>query len=101
MLYGLSQFLQCVPLDLSHAFARNTVMQGQLLERRRLVHQPALIHDVAFAVIQHAPRIGQLCLSAAQILAPGQEGSPAISLSSTSQSCHSPWLSSCMGEFRL
>src|SRR5438309_11858865 len=54
---GLLQLLEGSHLDLSDPLARDAVLLGQILERRRVVTQTALGQDMALAVVQMGHRL--------------------------------------------
>ena len=85
------QLLEGADLDLAHPLARDAVLLRQVLERRRLVLQPALDQDVRArarsdvfsALAQQASRRRPSSSRSASVVS-------WLSASSTSQSCHSP-----------
>src|SRR5580692_2353663 len=67
-LHRLLQLLERPHLDLPHPLTRDIVFLRQILERRRIVLQPALFEDVAFPRVQRLQRGRQQGLAPAEFL---------------------------------
>ena len=70
--HGLGNLLESVHLDLPHAFARNTKLDRELVERGRIIRQPARLKDAALALIQQVERLRQRAAAVLRLLALGQ-----------------------------
>ena len=79
-LHCLLELLEGADLDLAYPLARDAVLLRQLLERGRIVLQPALDQDVPLALVQRLERTGQQRLAAGQFLAIGVGGLLAVGL---------------------
>src|SRR5258708_1178807 len=60
---AFSHLLEGAHLDLAHALARDPELVRQLLERDRLVGEPARLEDAPLAFVEHAQGLAQ-CLAA-------------------------------------
>src|ERR1700722_14033935 len=65
--------LESAHLDLPHALTRNVEFGRELLERNRVVSQPAGLEDTALAGIEHAQRAVQSIHANARFLAVGEQ----------------------------
>ena len=74
--HGLGNLLESVHLDLPHAFARNTKLDRELVERGRIIRQPARLKYAALALIQQVERLRQRAAAVLCLLALGQNLSP-------------------------
>src|SRR5579872_5679956 len=68
----LLQLLEGAHLNLPHALAADIVLLAQILERGRLLAQPALAEDVAFPLVERAHGLGQQLAALAELLAVGE-----------------------------
>ena len=64
--------LEGAHLDLTHALARDAELHRQILERDRVVGEPARLEDVPFALAEHSERFAKRLLAVLQLLALGQ-----------------------------
>src|SRR5437868_11901524 len=73
-LHLLLQLLEGPDLDLPYPLAADAVVLAQILERGRVVAEPALDQDVAFALVQPLDRLAQQLAALAQLLLIGKAG---------------------------
>ena len=99
-LHRLLQLLERPDLDLPDPLAGDVIFVRQIFERGRIVLQSPLYQDIPLPLVQRLQRPREQRLAAGQFLAFGDALSW-LSVSSTSQSCHSPSLSWRTGAFRL
>ena len=56
--HRLLHLLEGAHLDLAHALARDAELARQVLERDRVVGQPARLEDAPLALVEHVERAG-------------------------------------------
>src|SRR3954469_24223750 len=79
-LHRLLQLLECPYLDLPHPLPRDVVLLRQILERGRIVLQPALDQDMPLAFVERLQRTAQQGLAATELLTIGDRAFLAIGL---------------------
>src|ERR1700686_4338375 len=73
VLHRLLHLLEGAHLDLAHALARDAEFGGQVLERDRIVGQPARLEDALFALVKYVERRDQRLVAVVAFLALGQD----------------------------
>src|SRR2546430_12693635 len=59
VLHRVLHLLERAHLDLAHALARDAEFFGELLERDRILGEPARLEDAPLAVVEHAQRLAE------------------------------------------
>jgi hypothetical protein len=68
------QLVECAHFDLTHAFAADAILRRKLLERRRLVLQPALSQNVPLPLVEVLHRFDQQIVAVIFFLGVRQDG---------------------------
>src|SRR5712692_7984280 len=74
VLHRLLHLLEGAHLDLAHALARDAELVGELLERDRVVDQPARLEDATLALIEHGERLAERLAAVVGLLVLGEPG---------------------------
>src|SRR2546430_12566020 len=78
VLHRVLHLLERAHLDLAHALARDAEFFGELLERDRILGEPARLEDAPLAVVEHAQRLAERLAAVAGVLGLGRHPLPAL-----------------------
>src|SRR2546425_7046138 len=71
VLHRVLHLLERAHLDLAHALARDAEFFGELLERDRILGEPARLEDAPLAVVEHAQRLAERLAAVVEVLVLG------------------------------
>ena len=72
VLHRLLYLLEGTHAYLAHALARDAELGGEVLERHRLVGEPARLEDAPLALVEHGERRGERLAAVIELLARGE-----------------------------
>src|SRR6266702_4048948 len=73
VLHRALHLLEGAHLDLAHALARDAEFLGELLERDRVVREPAGFENAPLAIVEHIERLAERLAAVVELLALGQQ----------------------------
>src|SRR5437899_13044724 len=78
VLHRVLHLVERAHLDLAHALARDAEFFGELLERDRILGEPARLEDAPLAVVEHAQRLAERLAAVVEFLVLGQHSFMAL-----------------------